>query len=556
MLLAQALTALEAAGTPDLATSTPPQLLAEDPWEWRALWMDGLAAMKQEDWERREGGVQRGLPAGARRARRPSWRSRSRASAAGCRRSPRASTPPAPPPTRRTSRPPSFGMARVRALRRDTAGAVAALDQVPSTSRGYPESRQLRADVLLAGSGSDLARARPGDAAASSRCRWTRTTRQRYTVRILQQALDVGAGRATRQASNVKIGGVRRHRGGAARGLEQRLPSARPRRARPRRPGRAGQPGQRRTQLDADMSETTDSCPSLRRQVAAATRSSARAAASRSARRRPTPAAPLPRRPPGRRPRQRPDQRADPRRRGDRPAAPTVGRGRRPCVSCGGDVGPDGYCEKCGAKAPSERDHFREQPAPWVAGVCDRGIRHTRNEDAMALLASDDAGAERAVLVVLDGVSNTDDSARSRRWPAPRRRARCCARRSRTGWARPRAVRRRVTKVFADAVDGRQRRRSSGTTPEGSTSPAVGDLRRRGRRGRDCCRTPTSATRAPTGCPTARRACSSRVDDSAAQQQIEAGDDRARRPRPGRRRTRSPAGSAGTRPTSRRGWGS
>ena len=59
--------------------------------------------------------------------------------------------------------PASFGMARVRAQRQDAAGAVAALDQVPKTSRGYPESRQLRAEVLLAGSGSDLARPRPGD---------------------------------------------------------------------------------------------------------------------------------------------------------------------------------------------------------------------------------------------------------------------------------------------------------------------------------------------------------------------------------------------------------
>ncbi|MGA8255703.1 MAG: PP2C family serine/threonine-protein phosphatase [Nocardioides sp.] len=82
---------------------------------------------------------------------------------------------------------------------------------------------------------------------------------------------------------------------------------------------------------------------------------------------------------------------------------------RRPCLSCGGEVGPDGYCEQCGTKQPSERDHFRETPAAWVAGVCDRGITHTRNEDAMALAASEAPG-ERAVLVVLDGVSSSVDS--------------------------------------------------------------------------------------------------------------------------------------------------
>jgi serine/threonine protein phosphatase PrpC len=80
---------------------------------------------------------------------------------------------------------------------------------------------------------------------------------------------------------------------------------------------------------------------------------------------------------------------------------------RRPCGACGGDV-VDDYCNTCGAKAPSERDHWCEQPAPWVAGVCDRGISHARNEDAMALAAAPD---ERfAVVVVCDGVTTAPDS--------------------------------------------------------------------------------------------------------------------------------------------------
>lgn len=83
--------------------------------------------------------------------------------------------------------------------------------------------------------------------------------------------------------------------------------------------------------------------------------------------------------------------------------------GRRPCGSCGGEVGPDRYCLSCGTRAPSERDHFRETPAAWVAGVCDKGVSKSRNEDAMALLAGEQPGS-RAVLVVLDGVSNLTDS--------------------------------------------------------------------------------------------------------------------------------------------------
>ncbi|WP_375426598.1 zinc ribbon domain-containing protein [uncultured Friedmanniella sp.] len=80
-----------------------------------------------------------------------------------------------------------------------------------------------------------------------------------------------------------------------------------------------------------------------------------------------------------------------------------------PCVSCGGEVGEDGYCTTCGTKAASPRDHYVEQPASWVAACCDRGIRHTRNEDATAI-AADEMPGSRAVLVVCDGVSTSTDS--------------------------------------------------------------------------------------------------------------------------------------------------
>ncbi len=149
-------------------------------------------------------------------------------------------------------------------------------------------------------------------------------------------------------------------------------------------------------------------------------------------------------------------------------AEPAATGGRRPCVSCGGSVGPDGYCEQCGTKQPSERDHFREAPAPWVAGVCDRGIRHSRNEDAMALLAAPTPG-ERAVLVVLDGVSNTDRSDEASlagacaarevlRTPLPR------------GMGTPESRQSAVAKVFADAVNAANDA-VVGFTPEDSEHP-------------------------------------------------------------------------------------
>lgn len=81
----------------------------------------------------------------------------------------------------------------------------------------------------------------------------------------------------------------------------------------------------------------------------------------------------------------------------------------RPCANCGGVIGADGYCETCGTKAPTERDHYTERPAPWVAACCDRGVRHHRNEDATAVAAEQTPGS-RAVLVVCDGVSTSLDS--------------------------------------------------------------------------------------------------------------------------------------------------
>jgi serine/threonine protein phosphatase PrpC/predicted nucleic acid-binding Zn ribbon protein len=79
------------------------------------------------------------------------------------------------------------------------------------------------------------------------------------------------------------------------------------------------------------------------------------------------------------------------------------------CLSCGSEVGEDGYCTVCGTKAPIPRDHYVEQPASWVAAVCDRGVKHHRNEDATAIDAEQEPGS-RAVLVVCDGVSSSTDS--------------------------------------------------------------------------------------------------------------------------------------------------
>jgi serine/threonine protein phosphatase PrpC len=77
------------------------------------------------------------------------------------------------------------------------------------------------------------------------------------------------------------------------------------------------------------------------------------------------------------------------------------------CPACGHAVGPrDNFCESCGHKVPSGRDHV-EIDLGVLAGVTDRGLRHHRNEDAMALATAGLAGGPAAVAVVCDGVSST-----------------------------------------------------------------------------------------------------------------------------------------------------
>jgi serine/threonine protein phosphatase PrpC len=78
-----------------------------------------------------------------------------------------------------------------------------------------------------------------------------------------------------------------------------------------------------------------------------------------------------------------------------------------PCQNCGSTaMTADGYCEQCGHGAPSGRDHV-ELDLGSLAGVTDRGRRHHRNEDAMALAMTQTPAGPAVLGVVCDGVSTS-----------------------------------------------------------------------------------------------------------------------------------------------------
>ena len=73
------------------------------------------------------------------------------------------------------------------------------------------------------------------------------------------------------------------------------------------------------------------------------------------------------------------------------------------CPSCGNQGEPvEGYCGVCGTRLPAPRDH-QELVLEGAAGVSDKGKRHARNEDAMAVFA----GEGYVAAVVCDGVSTS-----------------------------------------------------------------------------------------------------------------------------------------------------
>jgi serine/threonine-protein kinase PknG len=141
-------TALEAA-RPELAEGGIARLLKADPWEWRAVWLSGLAALAADDVTAARGYFN------AVYGQVPGELAPKLALASACERSGEADLAEGFYLTcARTDAayvaPAAFGLARLRSARGDLDGALAALDLVPATNRGYIEARRQRAGMLAA----------------------------------------------------------------------------------------------------------------------------------------------------------------------------------------------------------------------------------------------------------------------------------------------------------------------------------------------------------------------------------------------------------------------
>jgi serine/threonine-protein kinase PknG len=174
---------------PDLAVREAGLLLQAHPGEWRPLWVSGLAALQQEKWDDAASSFN------AVYHQVPGELAPKLALALACENGGRREVAEGFYTTCAETdaayvAPSAFGVARIRAATGDTDGAVKALDLVPPTSRGYGESRELRAEVLLRGAGDDLMRL---SAAMSSveGASLEPYQRAKLTTKILGKALEV-----------------------------------------------------------------------------------------------------------------------------------------------------------------------------------------------------------------------------------------------------------------------------------------------------------------------------------------------------------------------------
>lgn len=196
--LLRATTAIEA-GRPEVAASAVDAILADDPWEWRAVWTQGLAQLAAGD------AVAARASFNAVYGQVPGELAPKLALAAACELSDEPFVAEQLYATcayadANYTAPAAFGLARLRRAADDVDGALAALDLVTPTRSSYPQARLLRARVL-ARSRQDL---RALSAALDSVRSVTLAPADRAALRVdvLSTALElVTTGRTTRGAT-------------------------------------------------------------------------------------------------------------------------------------------------------------------------------------------------------------------------------------------------------------------------------------------------------------------------------------------------------------------
>jgi serine/threonine-protein kinase PknG len=198
--LAQAHAALELRRR-DLVDQLVNDMLVEDPWEWRAVWVAGLSALDAGDFASAQSSFN------AVYGQVPGELAPKLALALACERGGEGEIAERLYQTCASTdanyvAAAAFGMARIRAGRGDVSAAVQALDLVPSTSRSYPEARRLRAMQLYESGDGLPALAQAYD--SISGVRLDPREQSELTAQILERALaEVGKNKSK---TNIKIG--------------------------------------------------------------------------------------------------------------------------------------------------------------------------------------------------------------------------------------------------------------------------------------------------------------------------------------------------------------
>ncbi len=190
-------------GNMELLNTIQANVLSADPWEWRAVWLQGLAALAQHDVATAQSSFN------AVYGQIPGELAPKLALAISCELGNEldvaetlyaicAST------DANFVTPAGFGLARIRAKRQDLPGLMAALDMIPVTSRGYNEARRLKVQHLV-----DMGIGLADLSAAKTIVDGSRIgveQQSRYNVTIFERALSLvhryGA------APSLQIGGV------------------------------------------------------------------------------------------------------------------------------------------------------------------------------------------------------------------------------------------------------------------------------------------------------------------------------------------------------------